>query len=101
MFQFNVCSKRLAIEARPKGFAFQRALVLDRWSPDLVERAIADLCRHTEGDTWEQVARKLSRYGQWEFEDYRPEPRSAVRVGQVGVPAGIDVTLSDFLRPHL
>lgn len=73
LFQFSVCSPSwLADEDRPKGFAFQRTLVVDRWNPDLVERAIADLCRRTEGDTWEQVARKLSRYGQWEFEDYRP-----------------------------
>jgi hypothetical protein len=47
--------------------------LLDRWSAELVERAIADLCRHTEGETWQEVAQKLSRYARWEFEDYREE----------------------------
>jgi hypothetical protein len=73
-FQFTVCSPSwLAAEDRPKGFAFQRTLLLDRWSAELVERAIADLCRHTEGETWQEVAQKLSRYAHWEFEDYREE----------------------------
>jgi len=34
LFQFDVCSPSwLAAEDRPKGFAFQRVLVLDRWVP--------------------------------------------------------------------
>jgi hypothetical protein len=37
----------------------------------LVERALRDLCRRTEGDAWVDIAIKLSRYGLWEFEDYR------------------------------
>jgi hypothetical protein len=74
LFQFTVCSASwLARQALPKGFAFQRhTLLLDRWDPDLAERAITDLCRHTHGDTWQEIAEKLSRYGHWEFEDYRP-----------------------------
>ena len=73
-FAFTVCSPRwLAEQQLPKGFAFQRyTLLIERWDADLVERAIEDLCRRTEGDTWREVATKLSRFGHWEFEDYRP-----------------------------
>jgi hypothetical protein len=72
-FQFTVCSPSWLVgQELPKGFAFQRdTLLVERWDPDLVERAIGDLCRRTEGETWTEVATKLSRFGYWEFEDYR------------------------------
>lgn len=72
-FLFTVCSPSwLAGQELPKGFAFQRhTLVVERWNLDLVERAIADLCRRAEGETWTEIATKLSRFGSWEFEDYR------------------------------
>jgi hypothetical protein len=72
-FQFTVCSPSwLAEQPLPRGYAFARdTLLLARWDPELVERAIADLCRLTVGDTWSEVAAKLSRYAYWEFEDYR------------------------------
>jgi hypothetical protein len=74
LFTFTVCSADwLATQSLPKGFAFQRhTLLLERWDPDLVERAVADLCRRTSGNDWDEIAHKLSRYGYWEFEDYRP-----------------------------
>lgn len=73
LFGFTVCSPAwLAGETLPKGFAFQRhRLVVERWDADLVERAIADLCRRTAGEDWAEIAQKLSRYGAWEFEDHR------------------------------
>jgi hypothetical protein len=73
LFQLTACTARwLAEQDLPKGFAFQRhTLLLQRWDPDLVARAVADLCRHTEGATWNEVATKLSRFAYWEFEDYR------------------------------
>ena len=72
-FQFRVCTPSwLAAEPLQKGFAFQRhTLLLERWDPDLVERAIGDLCAHTEGADWSEVGGALSRFGLWEFEDYR------------------------------
>ena len=49
LFQFEVCSPSwLAKQSLPKGFAFQRhKLLLERWDPELVERAIRDLCLRT------------------------------------------------------
>ncbi len=73
LFQFIVCSPSwLVTEPLPKGFEFHRhTLLLERWDPKLVERAIGDLCRRTEGENWDEVALKLSRFGYWEFEEYR------------------------------
>ena len=73
LFQFTVCSPSwLAAEPMRKGYAFLRhILVIERWNPELVERAIGDLCRRVEGDDWHQIAERLARFGHWEFEDYR------------------------------
>lgn len=73
LFYFTVCSARwLGKNAPPKGFAFMHGhVLLPHWNAEIVERAIADLCRRTEGDDWPEVAEKLSRYADWEFADYR------------------------------
>jgi hypothetical protein len=75
-FEFVICSRdRLRDQPLPKGFAFQRAaLLLERWDPTLIERAIGDLCRTTEGATWDDVALRLSRFGIWEYESWATPP---------------------------
>lgn len=76
MFDFTVCTASwLGGHDLPKGFEFPRGtLLVRRWDPELVTRAISDLCLRTEGADWLEVAQKLSRFGKWEFEDYRDEP---------------------------
>lgn len=74
-FDFTVSSPDLiaAEAADGKGFVFPRhRLVLTHWDPALVQRAIEDLVQRTEGKDWREIATKLSRFGRWEFEDYRP-----------------------------
>jgi hypothetical protein len=73
MFDFVVCSARWLAEHPPeKGFWFLRNhLLLTRWDYGVLDRALRDLCAHTHGETWHEVATKLSRWGYWEFEDYR------------------------------
>jgi Immunity protein 8 len=73
-FGFTITTApRLAEQPAPeKGFAFlQGVVLLSRWDYDTVVRAISNLCRNTEGETWEEVATSLSRFGHWEFADYR------------------------------
>jgi hypothetical protein len=73
MFDFRVCTATwLERNPPPKGFEFPRSTVLlTRWDYQTLERALTDLCLHTTGGDWSEVATKLSRYGRWEFEDYR------------------------------
>lgn len=75
VFYVTVCSPKwlawATMTENVKGFEFVRhRLVVDRWDPDLFRRAIRDLCLHTSGADWTEVANKLSRYLAWEFEDY-------------------------------
>jgi Immunity protein 8 len=72
-FDFFVCTPRwLERERAEKGFLWPRHhLILWEWDFAVVSRAIGDLCAHHEGATWSELAEKLSRYGYWEFEDYR------------------------------
>jgi hypothetical protein len=73
LFYFSVRTARaLEHDPPPKGFEFLHGhVLLNRWSYELLLRAIGDLCSKTEGDDWNELATKLSRYGRWEFEDYR------------------------------
>lgn len=74
LFDFIVCTAAwLAVHPPPKGFEFLRSTILvTHWDYQVVERAIRDLCFHTEAGTWAEITEKLSRFGRWEFEDYRP-----------------------------
>jgi hypothetical protein len=74
-FEFTVCTPRwFGRQPFEKGFAWPRAhLFVNRWDYAVVERAIRDLCAHSEGADWDAVAGRLARYGGWEFEDYRSQ----------------------------
>ena len=73
LFYFSVCTaKWLVQEPPPKGFEFLHGyLRLEHWDFELVLRTIRDLCLHTEGKDWNEVATELSRYGSWEFANYK------------------------------
>lgn len=74
LFYFTACSPAWLAEASshtPKGFGWERArLVIPEWDLGVIRRAVEDLCRHTTGSSWTDVAVKLSRHMRWEFEDY-------------------------------
>lgn len=73
LFQFEVVGPDwFGVNPPGKGFRWGRHfLILDRWDYSVLHRVIADLCRHSEGRDWAEVAGKIARYGLWEFEDYR------------------------------
>lgn len=50
-------------------------LIVEQFDWVLVRNAIEKICDEVTGDTWDAIASRLSRYGAWEFEDYR-EPIS-------------------------
>ena len=71
-FSFTACSPSWLTDVSrgsPEAFRWERArLVLPAWDLALVRRAVADLCRHTSGEDWADVANKLDRFMSWEFE---------------------------------
>jgi hypothetical protein len=56
------------------GIWLRHYLVMPRWDHAVFRGIVEKLCNSVGGGTWEQVAEKLARYMQWEFEDFRPAP---------------------------
>jgi hypothetical protein len=55
------------------GYLFARNyLIVNRYDFHVVKSAIYKQFQGVQGASWPDVARRLARYGQWEFEDYRP-----------------------------
>lgn len=71
-FDLMVCSPNwLAAQARRSGIVDVRHhLVLDGFNWRQLSSYIERRVRQCEGATWQDVARQLSRFGYWEFEDY-------------------------------
>jgi hypothetical protein len=47
-------------------------LFMTRFDYDLLNRFVSSYCENCTGNSWAEVAQKLTRLGKWEFEDYRP-----------------------------
>lgn len=76
-FYFLVRSPRfLADEVAREGHVFARNyLVLPRYNLTAIRRAISALCESIEGPDWETVARRIGRYGLWEFDEFYDSQR--------------------------
>jgi hypothetical protein len=46
-------------------------LIISQYSYDRLHRYISKYLSSCKGDTWQEVAARLARFGHWEFEDYR------------------------------
>lgn len=46
-------------------------LIVFEYDYDRLAREIERVCESAEGQSWREVALKLSRFAHWEFEDYR------------------------------
>ncbi len=74
-FDLTVCTPgwlatRLTDSPLPgRGYLFVR-----EYSFRVLESYLRKQVERVEGSTWAEVASKLSRLGQWEFEDYAEEP---------------------------
>lgn len=71
-FDFVICTPALlAKDLETRRYQFGRHyLFVNRYDPELIEQVLHELCESASGPDWESVATYLSRYGQWEFEDY-------------------------------
>jgi len=72
IFTFYVCTiSALEDQLKVKGCELGRHLIiLERFDWELVEKAICDICANASGETWEDIAHFIARYGSWEYEDY-------------------------------
>lgn len=73
VFGFQVCSpKWLASQIEGSGIMWGRHLIiLVEYDFSNITQEISSLCARTFGSNWQEVAAKIARYGQWEFEDYQ------------------------------
>jgi hypothetical protein len=60
------------VQADERAFWARGMLILPRFSWRAVETAIAQLVHSFAGQSWDEIAGKLSRFARWEFEDYEP-----------------------------
>ena len=72
-FQIQVCTPRwLVDELEHEPYLFGRLLlIVSHWDMQVIRGALEALCERTEGDTWDQIAEKLTRFTLWEFDEYR------------------------------
>lgn len=70
IFQFEVVTPRWLL-ANPQLRWARSQLFLPEFSWNEVEALLKRLVSSVSGETWEEIAIKLSRYMHWEFEDYK------------------------------
>lgn len=73
-FQLFVCTpKWLEVNRNKHDIIFCRhILIVFSYDIEAIFSAIKERCNAVEGDNWQGLAIKLSRYFHWEFEDYQP-----------------------------
>jgi immunity protein 8 of polymorphic toxin system len=73
-FDVTVCSPAwLEKECERNGFVLGRHhLVVRGYDFRFIERVLAELIGRYSGETWPEIAEKISRLAYWEFEDYQP-----------------------------
>ena len=72
-FDLYVCTPAwIAEKCERDGFVKGRhLLIVPGFNPDFIRALIVKFVERCEGDSWKEVAEKVSRIGHWEFEDYR------------------------------
>jgi hypothetical protein len=73
-FDIGICTPSwVEEECRQGGFVVGRHhLVVLRYDVQFITTVIKEPVERCDGNTWKEVAEKVSRIGQWEFEDYKP-----------------------------
>jgi hypothetical protein len=73
-FDIRVCTPKW-LQTRCDGreiITGRHMLVVNQFDLTQIQNFLHTLGRRCSGNNWSEVAQKLSRYGLWEFEDYRP-----------------------------
>ena len=65
--QFWVDSQRVKMSDLPRKY-----LVVPEFNYDRIVNDLENIARECEGETWAVAAQKLSQFGEWEFDNYKP-----------------------------
>ncbi|WP_100550811.1 immunity 8 family protein [Caedibacter taeniospiralis] len=73
-FDIRICTpKWLISKYSAEEVLFGRhMLIVFEYDLDRIKNKISRYCDSCFGETWQEIANKLSRIGYWEFEDYTP-----------------------------
>jgi len=75
-FQIQVCTPKW-LQARCDGgeiICGRHTLIVSEFNFAQIRAYLEALFRRCSGSNWLEISQKLSRYGLWEFEDYRAAP---------------------------
>lgn len=71
IFGFEVCSPKWFQKNRAQDPAFSRhVLFINEYDELAIKTAVERLVSEVSGETWNEIANRLSRFMFWEFEDY-------------------------------
>lgn len=71
IFGFEVCSPKWFQKNRAQVPAFSRhVLFINEYDELAIKTAVERLVSEVSGETWDEIANRLSRFMFWEFEDY-------------------------------
>ncbi len=71
-FDFTICTSEWLKDKYSGEIVFLRNLILvDHFDFKKIKERVEDLVRSLSGKDWNDFAIQLSRYGHWEFENYR------------------------------
>lgn len=70
-FDVMVCSPDW-IRLQPEPVIGRHLLIVNTFGWALIRQFLEDQVSRCEGSDWPEVANKVGRIGQWEFEDYQP-----------------------------
>ena len=75
-FDMKVCTPKWLLEnhGAEEVIIGRHLLIVMEYNYRRIVKRIKEFCDTCTGDTWTEVAEKLSRLGYWEFEDYTENP---------------------------
>lgn len=69
-FDLRVCSSDWLKYYKKKPFILRHLMVIDSYDFREIKNYINQIINQCEGDSWQEITNKLSRYFFWEYEDY-------------------------------
>lgn len=72
-FDFEICTPSWLQYSQQPGVVrdLRHTLLIDSYDPQRIIDYVRNYVDACSGDTWNEVAVKISRLGHWEFEDYK------------------------------